>query len=330
VDKKFANLLRRILSDKFVNKYEKKHPQNWLALMTQFEKMKRTVQPEERSKINIPLSWQMGQAYKETMGRGIEEAIRDLAEETAVSFGNGALILTNKAIQEIFKESIDEIVEHMKGLMSMPALKQCKYFMLVGGFGESALLQKAIIKAFPDVCVLIPQEAQMAVIKGAVLFGHTPGAIASRVAKRTYGVAICEKFDKEKHFNRKQIIRNNTIYVDNIFDPYAIQGKSYENGMVTEKTYYPTEPDQTSVQINIYSVDRVIRERGGNSEDINYVDEYDMEKMGYFKVEMPDTTGGTNRKVRLDIQFGGTEILVTGTDMTTGKRAGTTIEFLTV
>jgi hypothetical protein len=167
-------------------------------------------------------------------------------------------------------------------------------------------------------------------VKGAVLFGHTPGAIKSRIAKRTYGIEICEQFNKSKHCNRETFEKNHKVYVNNVFDPYAIKGGSFEYGFVTEVIYCPITPNQTSMKINIFSVDRVIPRRMENKEYVTYVDEPDMEKMGYFNVEMPDTTGGTNRKVRLDIQFGGTEILVTGTDMTSGKRTGTTIEFLTV
>lgn len=45
--------------------------------------------------------------------------------------------------------------------------------VLVGGFAESPMLQAAITNAFKDKKkVIVPRDAGLAVLKGAVLFGH--------------------------------------------------------------------------------------------------------------------------------------------------------------
>jgi hypothetical protein len=44
---------------------------------------------------------------------------------------------------------------------------------MVGGFSESTILQEHIKKGFPDKNLFIPKEAGLAVLKGAVIFGHT-------------------------------------------------------------------------------------------------------------------------------------------------------------
>lgn len=43
---------------------------------------------------------------------------------------------------------------------------------MVGGFSECEIVQDAIRKAFPECRVVVPHEAGLAVLIGAVLFGH--------------------------------------------------------------------------------------------------------------------------------------------------------------
>ena len=70
---------------------------------------------------------------------------------------------------------------------------------MVGGFSESEVVQDAVRSAFRDCRIVIPQEAGLAVLKGAVQFGHDPSIIAARVAKFTYGIGSTVPFDPEVH-----------------------------------------------------------------------------------------------------------------------------------
>jgi hypothetical protein len=53
---------------------------------------------------------------------------------------------------------------------------------MVGGLSESEYVQKSMQTAFPDINVLIPEDPELAVMKGAVLFGFNPSVITARVA----------------------------------------------------------------------------------------------------------------------------------------------------
>jgi hypothetical protein len=52
---------------------------------------------------------------------------------------------------------------------------------------------------FPNKRIIIPEEAGLSVLKGAVLFGHKPDYIASRVMRFSYGTDISVLFDPENH-----------------------------------------------------------------------------------------------------------------------------------
>jgi hypothetical protein len=49
--------------------------------------------------------------------------------------------------------------------------------------------------------ISLPEEAGLSVLKGAVLFGHKPGYIASRVSN---GADISPLFDPDKHEQRRK------------------------------------------------------------------------------------------------------------------------------
>jgi hypothetical protein len=56
---------------------------------------------------------------------------------------------------------------------------------MVGGFSESPMLRNAVETAFPNRTLIIPEEAGLAVLKGAVLFGFEPRIISTRICKAT-------------------------------------------------------------------------------------------------------------------------------------------------
>ena len=66
--------------------------------------------------------------------------------------------------------------------------------LLVCGFSESNVVHSAIKRTFPDMTVIIPNETGLAVLKGAVIFGHNPSVIMFRVSRYTYGVDVINEF----------------------------------------------------------------------------------------------------------------------------------------
>lgn len=325
VDDYFILLLRQILGDKFIDLYMKDQPQQWLGLLTSFEKIKKSAKPDGKSKINLPLSWSMGQKYQEFMGSGIEGAIKK-ASGLGITFANGAFIMNQAAILDLFEPVVTEIVANIETLFREPKVAACKYFLLVGGFGESPFLQDAVENKFGGrVCLLVPSEAQMSVIKGAILFGHKPTAIKSRVSKKTYGIKIRREYIPGVHVERHLIQRSDgKIECRNIFDRYVLKGEGIDTGFTKTVTYFAVESDQTGMGIVLYAIDRYVAE-----DEILYCDDPSVEEIGRFTIDMPDTRGGLNREVQLDIEFGGTEIQIRGTDVTTGNVAETKIDFLT-
>ena len=75
--------------------------------------------------------------------------------------------------KSLFDESCKKLVDHFHPLFTLPNVKDVSSILLVGGFAESPMLQEAVREAFRNKKVIVPQEAGLAVLKGAVLYVST-------------------------------------------------------------------------------------------------------------------------------------------------------------
>lgn len=322
VDDNFITLLSRAVGQKFVDTYRETCPQQWLQLMINFEKVKRAAKPDGKSTINLQLSWDMGQKYSEVMGgQKIDQVIRENGGKLGIKFNNGMLIIEHKMVKQLFEPVLRNITNHIEELLKDRKLQPCQYFFLVGGFSESEFLQKAIRDKFGGrIDILIPSEAQMSVIKGAVLFGHNPTEIKSRVARKTYGYNTVVEFNAEIHNALKLKTYDDIDYCGDIFRAFVQQGDEVSIGNVIKRNHTPVEADQTGMDITYYCMD-------GLPKSVQYTDDPGMQKLANIHVDMPNLEGGRDRKVEVSIQFGGTEIHISAIDKLTGNKAATKLDF---
>lgn len=91
-----------------------------------------------------------------------------------VSFCKGNLRLDVHTFESLFNESCNSIIYHLKELLKFPKLEDVSSIIVVGHFADSPVFQVAMKEAFPDKNVIVPEDAKLAILKGAVLFGHQP------------------------------------------------------------------------------------------------------------------------------------------------------------
>ena len=311
-----------MLGPHFVKEYQQQCPQQWLTLMVTFEQVKRSAKTGRRDSLTLQLSWSIGTKYREITGKDIEATLKG-AKDFGVSFSNGALIIYQSAVKAMFKPAIDSIIAHIQDLMGNVKLHPCKYFFLVGGFGECVFLQEAIKERFcGQVDILIPNEAQMSVIKGAVLFGHNPKEISTRIAPRTYGYRTTLVFNENIHSQAKKHKYESGVRCDDIFEVLMAKDNDIPIGTKRSITLSPTDSKQTTGTIKFFAIDRQPRQ------PVQYTDGVGVEPMGSITVDMSDTTGGLNRTVTLNVVFGGTEIEAEAIDETTKNTAKTSLRFM--
>jgi molecular chaperone DnaK (HSP70) len=118
--------------------------------------------------------------------------------------------------------------------------------LLVGGFAESKIVQDRIKEAFDDKKIIIPGESGLVVLKGAVLFGHNPKVIKSRVSKYTYGVELQRPFDADIHPQEFKFLNaDNRLWCRNLFEVFIHAGETVPVDRVTKKVFTVTTIDIT-------------------------------------------------------------------------------------
>lgn len=79
---------------------------------------------------------------------------------------------------KVFTPTIDGIITLMKTTVSNRSMNgvsnNVSNIVMCGELSECPMMQDAVYKAFPDNQIIIPVNADLSVLNGAVLFGHRP------------------------------------------------------------------------------------------------------------------------------------------------------------
>ena len=322
VDEEFVSLLKKFFGNNVVEIFREKYPGEWLELMNEFEMKKRGRRASEGETTRIRLSRTFTSLVSEHGGHDLAERFASSCAVDDVKFvRNEYFCLGSMAMKKLFDPVIKGIVEHLKNLLKSRALKRVKFFFLVGGFAESVLLQEAIKKQFSSqFTILVPNNAGIAVVQGAVLFGQRPGIIASRQMSTTYGIEAWRLFDASIHpINKKEELEG----VNYCKDCLSVLVKEGEVVQVEERrhfTYSPITSGQTSFEVEFYT---------SSNPNAKFTTDPEVgQSIGKVTVSSPDISKGKDREIRVCLYFGGTEINATVIDVTSQNTGTASLDFL--
>lgn len=325
VDKEFEVLLEKIFGKVFMDEFRRSHPSDWLELTNDFEVKKRSdrAMAGELTRIRLPANFinllrhENGNDYNRVLRRNLGSQYN--VEE--IKIAKDYLCLGPNSVKHLFKPAVESIVGHLKNLLKQNALRDIKILFLVGGFSESPLLRARISKEFgSQYSVLIPHDAQTAVVKGAVMFGKRPHIVVERCLSETFGTDILTPFLPGVHPIEKLQMVGNEAKCKDIFHVLARQNETVKIGE-SKKTsrYSPVRENQTEVRFDFFT---------STNPEVRYTTDTGVRKLpGYITVESPDTSKGTDRSIELRLFFE-TEIKAVGVDIETGKEKTTYIDFL--
>lgn len=320
VDREFESLLVKIFGIDFVVSFKNTKPAGWVDLMIAFESKKRTANPSKATPLNISLPFSFIEHYQKLKGHNVETAIKRFSNKDVKWSTQGMLRLTPAAMQALFEPVIRDIMRHIADLLRKPELDGVKFLFLVGGFAESPLLQAEMRKSFSsDVRVIIPQDVGLTILKGAVMFGLDPTVVRVRRSALTYGVGVLNKFIPGRHPPEKRTKKDGVEWCTDVFDTFVTVDQSVALGERVTRRYTPAKSYQTSTVISVYSSEK---------EHVLYTSDPGVRRCGELYLEMPDTTGGKARELEMTMLFGDTEIRVEAIDITSGKTAKASIDFL--
>lgn len=205
-----------------------------------------------------------------------------------------------------------------------------KTVILVGGFSESKIVQNDIqrrtLEKFKNVEVVVPTSPFQAVLNGAVLFGHDPFIIRSRIMKKTYGVSTNSIFDPNKHDENKKWKNEETgrYYCKDLLSIHVLKGDSVT--LLEEQPslkYYPLYKNQKRLSLILFEYS----ERPPSKDTVIYTTDEKCSNIGKIVVNFENNNDGTSRAVSVKMIYGGTQLNVIATDEKTKVEEEAVIDF---
>ena len=190
VDRAFEDFLISIFGREIMDIFKNSHFEDFLLLFSDFEfSIKRNY---VKLTLVIPLSLEI--LFKKKNRTMLSAALEKSQYKGIVTFKRRRLILEPSLVYSFFQPAIDGIIKTIQNVLSNQLCADLTHIIMVGGLSGSKIIQNALQETFPKCHFLIPDDPELAVLKGAVYFGHLPNAVSGRFARFTYGVKICRKF----------------------------------------------------------------------------------------------------------------------------------------
>ena len=320
VDEAYNQFLIKLFGGPVIKKFQDKHMEDYIDIFRDFEVKKRDIAPTKDGKITFRLPVSLTDLFTESTGEKLKDVIPQTSFRDKITHSGDKLRIDASVVKDFFTEAVDSILDHVERLLNDSRLSDCSAILMVGGFSDSPMLQDRLRNENKKLRIIVPEEAGLAVLKGAVIFGHKPSTIASRVCKYTYGIGTTLPFVSGKHPESKKEIIAGVERCCDLFDTHVKIGQTVNVGEAQVKqTYTPTSSDQTRLDFEVYASTR---------SNPNFVDEDGCYKLGKFTIDIPDTAGGIEREVDARMIFGGTEIEVECLDKNTGRVTNGTVDFL--
>lgn len=323
VNEAFEQLFAAILGPDVYEVMQFKHRDDYQELIREIETKKRIVSPTDVGKVNFRLPQSAFETYSDMNKKDLKDqgnVVLQSGEEIRVKIDGDKLRVNAGVIQGLYTETCNNIVAHVREVLSNPDVEGTNTIMLVGGFAESAMLREAIKAEFTQYNVIVPAEAGLAVLKGAVLYGHKPESVISRVSKYTYGIKAYKSFEPGIDPANKRVVVQDYVLCEDHFSKHAEIGKEYTPGQSFGRhEYVPSEPGQTEMMISVY--------RSTQRYPL-YCDQAGSSKVGDMIVELRDKEGGMDRPVVVKMVFGETELGIEAQEKKTGNVTTAKYDFL--
>lgn len=300
--------------------FKREHMDDYIDIFRTFEVKKREITSSSSAKVTLRLPPSLTDTVLDVTKTSIEKVISNSEFREQVTFGK--LRVEASTVKSFFKRSVKSIISHISSLMKDRSSHDCSAILMVGGFSECKFLHDAIRKTFPAVTTIIPDNAGLAVLKGAVIYGHRPSTIAERICKFTYGDASTHESGPQcRHPKcRTTTDKDGTLRCQDIFCTHVTIGQTVKLGEEQmERIATPIEADQTAINFNMYA---------STSSYPSLITEPGCTHIGHLEIKIPDTSLGKGREYGIKFIFGGTEIAVKIEDKATGEVYITAVDFL--
>jgi hypothetical protein len=313
VDRAYFNMLKSIFGEEVLKKFKTERRTDMLEFQRDFEMKKRHIREkvgQNTRPVIISIPVQLSEFIKEMKGITLQDAVADsdFADKIKIKPGN-KLAINREVMEALFDDPRKEIIGHVRNILeNQDAENRISAILMVGGFSTSNIIVDAVRQAFPNLRVVVPPEPDLAVVKGAVLYGHAPLTISSRVCKYTYGVAVYVDFNDEIHPPEKKVEidedNRKEVLCKDVFSKFVEAGESVSVNKSFDKIYDVTKP-HSPMSLQIFATPE---------KNPLFTTDKHCQMLGTITISPPHEGWKKGAKIKVSMEFGGTEFKVHASD----------------
>lgn len=330
VDKAYRQFLEDIFGSSVLKKF-KSDPDNiidFFEFWQNFEVKKREpLSSKSSSKMNLVIPVALTEIAKEQKKlKGTSQGIlKELLKNSKywdkdISCEAGKLSMSIEIFENLFNPTVQELIAHVSKMFKDELDADVKTILLVGGFSECELVRDRLRGHFGKTKRLVfPCEASLAILKGAVYFGHCKDLISRRVARFTYGFQIWPKFDKSKYSSDRKKMVNGEERCRDVFLKIVTKGDPITPGLKKSQIFKPLQQGENVLECGVFV---------SNQKDPKYVDDPGCVKLGTLEVKLTNYERQTNAEIEESIIFGETYIKATAYNCRTNEEHERTFDLL--
>ncbi|XP_033726267.1 heat shock 70 kDa protein 12A-like [Pecten maximus] len=294
-----------------------------IELHRSFEERKKTFTDNSAGKkITFRIPFEIIESFKKyNQDRNIADVIATKFNPADVDWTHDKIRLSQAKTRNLFELSLHHITDHVSDILKNPEVQDCKAILMVGGYSECPLLQDAIRNVAGNIRVIVPSDAGLSVLKGAVINGFFPDAVSHRICRYTYGTECNKRFEKDLHREDYRVTNERGAFeCEHFFDKFIAKGTQINIGISSvTKTFSVTSSNQTAMCFRIFA---------STSAATMYVTDGNVQKIGQMILDTPDTSLGLERGASVTMHFGGSEIVIEAVDKHTGNSIRSGVDFL--
>lgn len=311
IDEKFLDLIQSIVGEEVMQEMKSKHTDSYFDMLREIENFKSKLYTSNRREEYFKYPLVLNSLCESHLNKSFAEAIEEskFKSEINIKVNKLKIGLSMTIISSFFNCVIDKIISEIQMVLS--TLKpNIRTFIVVGGLSKSPMLKKTLEEAFPGKKVIVPEDAEMAVSKGAVLCGHRGNFIVSRIMPYTFGMLKQPPFNDKIHDPKKRQTFDGIDRCNDCFEILVNKGSSVAVRDKITKEYKILSKDQTKIKVDVYTT---------QTDGVKYVDEKECELFCEVLVDIPAPMTNKKRTICVEFEFGNPEFNVTAFDKRTKK-----------
>ncbi|XP_060608535.1 heat shock 70 kDa protein 12A-like [Ruditapes philippinarum] len=230
------------------------------------------------------------------------------------------LHIENEIFLQMFKSPKDSLVNHVENMLRKPELRNVKNIMMVGGFSESEIMRDAVKHAFPTKNIIVPEQPGLAVVKGAVMYGHNTDSISSRQLPFTYGVSTAVPFNDRVHPESKKVLRDGVYKCEDVFKVFIKAGTTVvPHKTKAEYTFSAPFIGTSTATVEVYR---------SESPNPMYISDDGCYRIGEISIALIGRAKEDKQMIDVVMMFGDTELHVTAKEHGTNNKVSAKFNFL--